>query len=290
MPETKDTAVRDVTIVSSDGVNLHARYWTLNAPRGVVVLAHGFGEHGGFYGHVAHAIGLGADVEFLAPDLRGHGRSPGRRGFVRKYVDLIDDLLAAFAWAGVARPGLPRFILGHSNGGLVALLAALHPEVAPEVAGLVVSNPAIGLADEVPWGKLLLGRFLHQFAPWITLPAPIEAEKLTRDVEFQQTRRADPYAHGRISAPLFFGMGAGARTIAENAHHLVCPVLMILGGKDPIINPEKSKAIFECIGSTDKTLRIYPEMLHEPFNEIGRAEVFADLSGWLATHLGAVAS
>jgi alpha-beta hydrolase superfamily lysophospholipase len=287
MPETRDTAAREVSITSSDGVVLHARHWTRDAPRGVVVLAHGFGEHGGFYRHVAQAVGLGAEVELLAPDLRGHGRSPGRRGFVRAYVDLVNDLLAAFAWAGEARPGLPRFILGHSNGGLVALLAALHPEVAPKLAGLIVSNPAIGLADEVPWLKLMLGRILHRFAPWVTLPTPLEAEKLTRDVAYQNARRVDPYVHARISAPFFFGMGEGARTIAEGARHLLCPVLMILGEADPIVNPEKSKALFEEIGSTDKTLLVYPEMLHEPFNDIGREQVLADLSSWLVTHLDA---
>src|SRR5438876_11543117 len=52
-------------------------------PRGMVVVAHGFGEHGACYDHVARAVGTAAGVDFVAADFRGHGRSPGRRGVVR---------------------------------------------------------------------------------------------------------------------------------------------------------------------------------------------------------------
>ena len=38
-------------------------------------------------------------------------------------------------------------------------------------------------------------------------------------------------------------------------------------------------------GLADVTLKIYPGARHEVFNETNRAEVFADLLGWLDTHV-----
>lgn len=276
---------RNVAIPAPVGLTLHARYWPVASPRGVVVLAHGFGEHGGSYDAAVKAIGEAAGVDFVVPDLRGHGRSPGRRGVVRKYSELTDDLIAAFEWADRECPGLPRFVFGHSNGGQLAMHAALEPVAGPQIAGLIVSNPSLSLILRVPAYKLRLGRFLLRSAPWITLAAPLETGKLTRDPEMQRERNADALSHSRISPPLFFGMIEGGREIIERAGEVRNPLLMVLGGDDPIIDPVVSRAAFEAIGSADKTLIVFPGMLHEPLNEIGRDQVYAALVDWLNQRL-----
>ena len=51
-------------------------------------------------------------------------------------------------------------------------------------------------------------------------------------------------------------------------------------GRSPV-----TLAFFERLGSADKTLRLYPEMLHEPLNEIGREEVVKEMTGWLNRQL-----
>ena len=60
-------------------------WWTVPRPRGMVVVAHGLGDHGGTYAHLAETVGGTLGLDFLALDFRGHGRSPGRRGVVRRY-------------------------------------------------------------------------------------------------------------------------------------------------------------------------------------------------------------
>src|SRR5215213_5787296 len=104
---TMQSPARDVAIPAANGLTLRGWHWTQPEPRGLLVVAHGFGEHGGCYRHVAEVLGPALGIDLVAPDLRGHGRSPGRRGVVRRYDDLIDDLRATVAWAGRARPGLP---------------------------------------------------------------------------------------------------------------------------------------------------------------------------------------
>jgi len=166
MPTTPCDA-SELTVPSRDGVALKARWWAVPRPRGMVVVAHGLGEHGGAYAHLAEAISPALEIDFLAIDFRGHGRSSGRRGVVRRYEDLVEDLRAAIAWALGRRPDVPLFLLGHSNGGQVVLRLAL--EGADGVAGVIASNPSIRIAMPVPPGKLRIGKLLLSLAPWITL-------------------------------------------------------------------------------------------------------------------------
>ncbi len=280
-----DATESDVALRADDGTRLHARHWGVPSPRGVVVVAHGLGEHGGCYRHVAGAVGPAASVDFVAPDLRGHGHSAGRRGVVLRYDELTSDLFAAFDWAGREWPGLPRFVLGHSNGGQVAFRAALDPRGQERIAGLIFSNPSLRLAVRVPAYKLRLGRFLRRRAPWVTLSAPLETVKLSRDPEMRRNREADRLCHCRISPHLFFGMVEGGESIIARVGEVRSPVLMIVGEADPIVDPFSCREAFDGLGSSDKTLRVYPGMLHEPFNELGREEVLRDLAAWLTGHI-----
>jgi hypothetical protein len=43
--------------------------------------------------------------------------------------------------------------------------------------------------------------------------------------------------------------------------------------------------VFDRLGSVDKTLLLYPPMRHEPLNELGREQVFADIEAWLRPRL-----
>lgn len=74
------------------------------------------------------------DVRVIAPDLRGHGRSPALPPW--NLETIVTDLLALL-------PAGPVVVVGHSFGGACALhLAHRHPE---RVRGLVLLDPAIGL-------------------------------------------------------------------------------------------------------------------------------------------------
>jgi lysophospholipase len=282
---TAQTLVRDIEIRSVDGITLRGRWWRRQAPRGVVIVSHGFAEHGGCYRRVAEALGARLEFDVIAVDYRGHGMSPGRRGVVKRYDDLVGDLSSVVAWTARQLPGLPRFVLAHSNGGQVALRLALHGK--SSIEGMVVSNPALRVAVPIAPGKLKLGRLLARVAPWVTLPGDGRTGVLTRDPEIQEEHRTDPWRHNRMSPPLFFGMVAGGELLMARAAEIRVPLLMFLGGQDTVIDPTTSREFFDRLGSDDKTLLIYPKMLHEPLNELGREQVFDDLIRWLDQHLPA---
>ena len=108
---------------------------------------------------------------------------------------------------------------------------------------------------------------------------------MTRDPAMQEMYRSDRLRHNRISAPLFFGMVEGGEMLLARAGEIRLPILMLIGGQDPVICPESNREFFDRLGSEDKTLLLYPRMLHEPFNELGREQVFEDLARWLEPRL-----
>ena len=48
---------------------------------------------------------------------------------------------------------------------------------------------------------------------------------------------------------------------------------------------EGSRNFFEAIASQDKTLRIYPGLYHEIFNEPERLEMMGELADWVVSHI-----
>jgi alpha-beta hydrolase superfamily lysophospholipase len=276
---TSQVRTTDIQVRSSDGAVLKGRRWQPRAARAVVVIAHGYGEHGGAYRRFAEIASERSDFDVIAVDFRGHGRSPGRRGVVRRYDELTDDLSSVVKWASREAAGVNCFVLGHSNGGQVALRAILRDS--GSISGLVLSNPVLRVAVEVSAPKLMLAKLLARYAPSVTLSGSLNAEVLTRDPELQEEHRTDPLRHSRMSAPLYFGMVEGGAMLMERANEIKIPVLMLLGAQDTVSDPAAARSFFEKIGSEDKTLSIYPKMLHEPLNEIGRQQVIDDVLRWL---------
>lgn len=277
---------QDVTIPSADGTELKGWHWPRADATGALVIAHGLGEHGGCYADLAGELAGAAGVEVLAPDLRGHGRSPGRRGVVRDYSELVDDLRAALGWMASRARGRPLFLLGHSNGGVVALRTLLEGEQSG-LAGLVLSNPSLKLAAKVPAWKLKVGAWLRRRAYWVTLPAPLPEEDLSRDPAVNAARRADPLRHSRTSAPLFFGMVETGAELQGRAGEVRLPTLMVLGGADPVIDPGTSESFFGRLGAADRTLVLEPEMVHEPLFDLGADRVRGALAAWLRERMHA---
>jgi alpha-beta hydrolase superfamily lysophospholipase len=250
----------------------------------VIVIAHGIGEHGGCYDELARElVQPPLELEVVAVDFTGHGERPGPRGYVPRYRVLVEELAAAVAWARGTHPGCPGYVLGHSNGGQVALWLALErPEL---VDGLVLSNPSLRLAHRPPAWKLLLGRVLHRVAPRITLPTGLDDAQMTSDTASLARRRSDRLRHDRISAELYFGMLEGGEALLARAAEVHTPTLMLLGEADPVIDAAASGRFAEALGTAERSIRRYPGMRHEPLNEVGREQVVADLARWLAARL-----
>ncbi len=272
-----------VSLQSPDGTRLHAWSWTGPKPNGRLVIAPGYGEHGGVYRELAAWLAQSLNLRVLALDFRGHGRSEGRRGVLKDYDQFVSDLETAVHEGSIHHPEIPTFVLGHSNGGLVTLLTALRGTV--PIDGLVLSSPALKLKYEVPRHKVVVGRILSRVAPAITLSGPVPVGGLTRDPIAQDALKYDRLIHTRLSPPFFFGMvGRGAQVLQRGPEAKV-PLFMLVGGADPIIDPDANRSFFDSYGTSEKKLFFDPSMNHNPLFERGRERAWNELANWLNTRL-----
>ncbi len=263
------------------GLELYRQAWRPEGePAAVLAVVHGYGEHGGRYGYLVEAVvPLGYAVHVY--DLRGHGRSPGRRGHISAFSDYVQDT-GAFLQAVGAGEGAeaPVYLLGHSLGGLIA---ATYVEERPGgLAGLILSSPFLRLRLPVPGVKRLAASALSRLAPARDVGNTLPASGLSHDPEVVAAYTSDPLNHHVATARWAAEVLAAQRAALAAAPRLRLPLLVMYGDADPIADPAATRKLFAAAGSTDKRERCYAGFYHELFNETGRAAVFADLALWLA--------
>ncbi len=246
------------------------------------VLVHGFAEHRQRYAELISTL-VGAGFAVHAFDLRGHGASGGRRGHVRDFAHYASDLDLVLLRVVAPRrePGAPPpFLLAHSLGGLVVLERLLR-QPAPDVSTVIVSGPYLAPAFSLPPLARPVARFADRFLPWLSLPAGIDPEGLSRDPLVVEGYRRDPRVFGHLSPRWFLEVEAAQERVAVAAGEITTPCLMALGGADPIADPGRSREVFARLGSEPKELKVYEGFRHEVFNEVGRERVVADVLAWL---------
>jgi alpha-beta hydrolase superfamily lysophospholipase len=250
-----------------------------------LALLHGYGDHGGRYQHVLEWMAA-RGVAAHALDFRGHGRATGRRGFVRRWDEYLDDLEAFLGHPDVRDAGAenaPLFLLGHSHGGLVLAVAGIRGRLPDGVAGAILSAPYLGSGMVVPRNKWVLARVADRLVPWLAVPADVPSEWMSSDAALQEETRSDPLVLSTVTPRWFLGMRAAqdeaCRADAAGAFRL--PLLVLMGDADRLADPAAARAFCARCGSPDKTFRGYPGHLHELLRETGRHAIFADILGWM---------
>jgi len=275
---------KEWTLGGHGGLELFARSWLPDGPaRDVVVIAHGYGEHGDRYANVVERL-VPAGYAVHAIDHRGHGRSGGRRALVDRMDRVITDL-HGFVEQVRARHASERGggrvkLLGHSMGGSIALGYALrYPQ---DLSGLILSGPAVG--GFVPLGQRVALRLLSALAPTMgTLALPASA--VSRDPAVVAAYERDPLVyHGRVPARTAGEMVAAAASFPARAGEIKLAVLIQHGAQDKLIPLEPNRAVYAALGSADKTVTIYEGLYHEIYNEPEHPAVIADLIAWLDAH------
>jgi alpha-beta hydrolase superfamily lysophospholipase len=261
-----------------EGVELYWQGWLPDgAPRGVLLICPGMGEHSGRYATVVDTLRPDGWAVY-GLDHRGHGRSAGVRVHVRRYADFLADL-DTFRRAVAARhPDLRPFLLGHSMGGQIALAYALDHQ--DDLAGLVLSAPAL---HAPPVSRVLRTAvtLAARAAPTLRR-AVVDLSTISWDEAVVADYRADALVHqGHPTIGLSLALLDQMTLLPARVGELRLPLLVQHGTADRICAQDGSRALEAAVGTDDLTVRWYDGLWHEIYKEPERAQPLSDLRDWL---------
>lgn len=280
------------SIVASDGYQLHFRYWPSTNVRGVVVALHGIQSHSGWYEYSATSMASAGFPVYFA-DRRGSGLNAVDRGHADHGERLIHDVGQLLRLARQEQPTTdgektrqpPLTLLGISWGGKTA--AAVAAVAGSEVDRLALLYPGIETAlRPSPWQQLQLRLARHWDIRRRMVPIPLRDPSLfTADPEWQKRIREDARAlHQVTSGFLNAGRDLDA-IIRRQASQITQPTLLMLAGRDQIIDNAATRARVAEFGCRHLTMLTYPEASHTLEFDACRDESVRDLLQWLSSEI-----
>lgn len=305
----KNYTIEQGKFASADGRTEAAYYVFMpkGQPRAIIQISHGMSEYAMRYEPLAdYLTGLGYLV--CAHDHVGHGASvlgDDELGYTCGAENMAADIHLLSVRMRERYPDTPWILLGHSMGSFVArLYAALYPSDAsalvivgtagpgnPTALGKGVAKVVSALRGDKYRSKLItkmaFGGYNKRF--------PREGSEnswLSRDRAVVEAYDGDPLCGFTFTAKgyydLFDLIGRVSKPSWATQIPRSLPVFMISGEQDPVGSygrgVEKVYERLQRAGVEDVTLKLYPDMRHEIFNEIGRETVYADLAAWLSEH------
>jgi acylglycerol lipase len=251
-------------------------------PKAVLLIVHGVAEHSGRYMNVVnHLVPKGYAAYSL--DHIGHGKSEGTRVHVERFEDYTDTLKIYFDQVRAAQPGKPVFLFGHSLGGLISAYYLLDHQAG--LSGAVLSGPAIKPPDNISPLLIFTGKLLSVLIPKSGL-LQLGAGDISRDPAVVQAYINDPLVYtGKLTSRLAAELNRTMQRVTAEASQIKLPLIIVQGGADKIVDPRGASTLYNTVGSTDKTIKIYDGFYHEVFNDPERERVLKDVENWLEAHL-----
>jgi alpha-beta hydrolase superfamily lysophospholipase len=271
--------------VTPDGLTIHHQAWLPDGdPKAVVLLLHGLAEHSGRYERVASAL-TDARYAVRTLDHRGHGRSDGKRTYVKAYADYQRDILQFRRFVEQQHPGLALFVLGHSMGGNLAVGHVLDHQ--DGVRGMVLSAPALAPGASLSPAKIKLAKLVGRIAPG--LPAEkLSADAISRDPAVVAAYMADPLVfNGKITAGAAAALLGSMEGFPSRYAELRLPILLQHGTADALVDIAGTRQLEAGAVNAQVTSHYYDGLYHEVFNEPERATVLADTIAWLDSVMAA---
>ena len=284
------------TFEMADGYRLHSRFWSPAAwPRGRILALHGIQSHSGWYEWSCRRLcQAGYEICFL--DRRGSGMNERERGHAESGAQLVSDVEQVASQLASDDPvtgddsrggdpaaAIPLTLLAISWGGKIAAAAAAR---APErFAGLILCTPGlfprIGPRPDQAV-RLKLARWLRIRRRMV--PVPLNDPALFTDLpDWRDWIRRDPLALHEVTSGFLLAGQDLDRMREETAHQIDCPSLLVLAGKDRIIDNEATRRFWQSLPVPHKHLIEYPEACHTLEFDSQRETFLRDLLCWLET-------
>lgn len=273
---------------NKQGIWLHWTEWSpRRQPTAVVFLVSGLAEHSGRYDSLGILL-ASQGYHVFALDHQGQGGSEGDRCYVERFSDYVDDMqlfVKKMLSQKAELSAAPRFLIGHSMGGLISThLAFRDPGY---WSGVVLSAPALEADPKVATPVMkFLAKTLSRYIPKLALDK-LDLQKLSTNRAIVELARQDPYypsvrMNARWGNEMLMAMEDVWTRVQSQA---TFPFVILHSKDDTICSIGGSRRFYSSAPSTDKALREYSGMLHELFTETRRHEVLTELQRFLQEHV-----
>lgn len=262
---------REHHFATHDGESLFYRHWpaTSGQRRGAIVLFHRGHEHGARMAHLVDELNL-PDFDFFAWDARGHGHSPGARGYSPSFATSVRDVQTFVEHIGSAH-GVPEqdlYVIAQSVGAV--LIATWAHDYAPRVRGLTLASPAFKVKLYVPFARAGLG-LMHKLRGLFFVNSYVKAKFLTHDPVRIASYESDPLISRPIAVNILLGLYAASDRVVADANAITQPVQLLISGADWVVHHAPQHLFFERLGSAIKSKLELPGFYHDTLGEKDRA-------------------
>ncbi|CDR30755.1 Phospholipase ytpA [Acholeplasma oculi] len=195
---------------------------------GTVVITHGIALHSLYYRRLAKLINQ-SGYQVLLYDVRGHGKSQGKRGDIDDIKTFIEDLNQIIIQIK-KDTSKPVYLLGHSMGGVISKYYAATYD---NYDGLIVmSSPnsvkKLGVLQWLP--MFLVGN--------IRIKTNFQDSRLSN---LPPDENVEPYALKSFTIRLIINvLKKGLKYIRKNISRIQKPVLTIHGSDDQLVSIDES--------------------------------------------------
>jgi len=272
--------IRETHFTSATGRRIFRRTLlpTASVRSGVLVL-HGLGDHIARHdNHLRTFVDRG--VICCGIDLPGHGRSEGLRGHIdsmQTVLDLLDETVEHLR--ELLPSGAPVGLVGHSMGGFLGLYYLAERPGLFDYAW--ISSPLIDARKHGHWLMRALLHLAGFFWPTLTIRSRVRSKWCKRDAGALAATQSDPFVHRNISLALIRMLLCAAPRLLQRKWEGDLELLMTHGGRDRICPARLSESFFRKLPFPNKRYCHFADLLHEPFNDIGRESVLEEVERWL---------
>jgi alpha-beta hydrolase superfamily lysophospholipase len=230
---------------------LAAYAWDASGAKAAVCHIHGLGEHARRYMWLAEFFRR-KGISTLAIDLRGHGRSPGRRGHVGARADTLNEIDSLVALARERHGGLPMLVYGHSLGGNIVLHYRRAGRLSAVPAAYIATAPWLELRSKIPKPLLLFAKGASKLKPDLRVRAMPGARRAPGRRAADEPE-GDKLLHGYISFRTAVDAHEAARALLEGRIEdrfggAARPAFILQGTEDNICVPGAARALAAAEG------------------------------------------
>ncbi|WLT02758.1 bifunctional alpha/beta hydrolase/class I SAM-dependent methyltransferase [Snodgrassella alvi] len=281
---TEQRQAKESTFYTSDKQELFYRHWpaiTSGTIRKVIVLFHRGHEHSGRLQHIVDELNM-PDTDFYAWDARGHGHSPGPRGYspsLARSVQDVDEFMH-FVAADSQTPLSNIIVIAQSVGAVLA--ATWAHDYAPKIRGLVLASPAFKVKLYVPFARPLLS-FGQYVKGLFFVNSYVKGKYLTHDPDRVNSFNNDPLITRAIAVNILLDLYRTADRVIEDAAAITLPTQLLISGQDYVVHRQPQLDFYQRIRNPLKEMHILPGFYHDTLGELNREEAFTKIRSFIDT-------